>query len=87
MSRKRRQPKTTQPVDPLAPESLKAAQAKHFRALESWALNQQATVCGVPIILCLNYDLVQITNQAYLGYLLPPPVVEQKEETSVNDPV
>lgn len=97
-NKKRRQPKQpTQPADPLTPEALKAAQAKHFRALESWALNQVATVCGVPILWCLNYDLVQVTNQAYLSHLLPPPLpveessqpeetTPEKEVTSGNDP-
>lgn len=88
-NKKRRQPKTAQPADPLAPEALKQAQAKHFRTLESWALNQVATVCGVPIILCLNYDLVQVTNQAYLSHLLqqqnpPLPVAETTPEKEVN---
>lgn len=87
MSKKRRQPKTAQSVDPLSPEALKAAQAKHFRTLESWALNQVATVCGVPIILCLNYDLVQVTNQAYLSHLLQQqtPAIQASEGIEVSE--
>lgn len=84
MSRKRRQSKVTQPVDPLTPEALKAAQAKHFRTLEAWALSQMATVCGVPILWCLNYDLVQVTNQAYLSHLLQPQTPAPVETESVQ---
>ena len=84
MTKKRRPPKLPPtPTDPLSPEALKATQAKHFRALESWALEQPATVCGVPIVWCLNYDLIQVTNQAYLTLLLQqaPATVEANGES------
>lgn len=72
MTKKRRPPTIKVELDPTHPEALRRTQSKHFKALEKWAMDQPATVCGVPIVWCLNYDLIQVTNQAYLSHLLQP---------------
>jgi hypothetical protein len=59
---------------------LKAAQGKHLRAIENWA-RQQPQVAGIPILQTLTYDLIQVTNQAYLNAILSPPQPEGQQRT------
>lgn len=60
---------TNQQTETELNDKLKTAAGKHLRALEKWAA-EQPPVAGVPVIQALTYDLIQVTNGAYLNAIL-----------------
>lgn len=60
---------TNQPTETELNDKLKVAQGKHLRALEEWA-SRQPLVADVPVLQALTYDLIQVTNGAYLNAIL-----------------
>ena len=69
---------SNQNEDLLSKKSLEKAQAKNLAFLESYA-KKTYKVCGVPVLLVMNYELIQILNNMYLQSVIPE---EDEKENS-----
>ena len=56
--------------DLLSEKNLEKAQARNFAFLETFA-DKTYRVCGVPVLQCLNYELIQVLNNMYLQTIIP----------------
>ena len=65
--------------DLLSKENLEKAQARNLAFLESFA-SKTYKVCGVPVLLVMNYELIQVLNNMYLQDIIPEEVIEEGVE-------
>lgn len=77
---------SNQNEDLLSKENLEKAQARNLAFLEGFA-NKTYKVCGVPILLVMNYESIQILNNMYLQSIIPdePTVEESVEKESIAE--
>ena len=57
---------TANTEDEKTTRDLAKAQVRNIHFLESWTNSQPAVVAGVNLITCLNYEVLQYLNQAFL---------------------
>ena len=62
-------------------ENLGKSQAKNLAFLEYFA-NKSYKVCGVPVLLAMNYEFIQVLNNMYLQSIIP---IENIEKESIEE--
>lgn len=72
------------PANQALVQELSDKTAHHLFFLETWTKDLPTTLYGVDVVRCLNYELIQVLNHAYLGYRLGQQEAEKPAEELVN---